>query len=250
MMNRKLNILCIIPARAGSKGVPKKNIKLLGGYPLLSYSIAAAKVSKKITRVIVTTDSQEMADISSSFGAQTPFLRPSEFANDKAIDIDYISHALQWLEKNEDYIPDMVVLLRPTTPFRDPIYIDRAIDELINNKTATSLRSSHPAPESPFKWFYIKDEFYTTISSEYSLEDTGQPRQSFPLAYIPNGYVDIIFPKYLKDNNSLFGDKILGFVTPLGYEVDTKEEFEYLEYQVTKQKLEIMDYLENIKSKI
>jgi len=249
IQKKELDILCIIPARGGSKGVPDKNIKLLGGYPLVAYSIAAAKSSKKITRVIVSTDTQKIANISRDFGAEVPFLRPEEFSGDKATDMEYISHALKWLKDNEEYCPDLVVLLRPTTPFRDSAYIDDAITEMASNETATSLRSSHMASESPFKWFYVKDKFYTPISDDYTLEDTGRPRQSFPPAYIPNGYVDIIRSAYVKNNDSLFGDKIFGYITSIGYEVDTKEEFEYLEYQITKQNLKIINYLNKIKSK-
>lgn len=248
-IHKELEILCIIPARSGSKGVPKKNIKLLGDYPLLAYSIAAAKISKKITRTIVSTDSKEIADIALSFNAEVPFLRPSVLAADTSTDIDFILHALTWLENNENYIPDLIVLLRPTTPLRDSEYIDKAVVEFINNKNATSLRSSHLASESPFKWFYIKKNLYTTISKEYNLKDTGRPRQSFPDAYIPNGYVDIISTEYTKKNNSLFGDKILAFVTPIGHEVDTLDEFEYLEYKVSKENSKLLEYLKKIKSK-
>jgi len=247
---KHLEILCIIPARAGSKGIPKKNIQLLGAHPLLTYSIAAAKTSKKINKIIVTTDSQEIADIAQLYKAEVPFLRPAKYSDDKAIDIDYILHALKWLEENEYYTPDLVVLLRPTTPLRDATYIDSAIIELLKDKNATSLRSSHPSSEAPFKWFYLNNKYYTTISKEYTLDDTALTRQSFPTAYVPNGYVDIINPKYLKQKDSLYGDKILGFITPVGYDIDTREEFEYVEYLLSKQKLKILQYLKKMKEKI
>ncbi|MDD5372773.1 MAG: acylneuraminate cytidylyltransferase family protein [Sulfurimonas sp.] len=242
-----MNILALIPARGGSKGVPKKNIKLLEGFPLIGYTIAAAKLSKKINRVIVSTDSEEIAEISCSFGAQAPFLRPSEFAGDKSADIDYVLHTLNWLEKNEDYIPDLIILLRATTPLREVKYIDAAIEEFMKNSEATSLRSSHIAAESPFKWFLIKDNFYTPICDKYTLEDTNKPRQSFPEVYIPNGYVDILKPSFIKQYNSLYGGKILGYVTPNGYEVDTLEEFKYIEYLISKNGSDLLEHLKKNK---
>jgi CMP-N,N'-diacetyllegionaminic acid synthase len=238
-----MNILALIPARGGSKGVPKKNIKLLEGFPLICYSIAAAKLSKKINKVVVSTDSEEIAEIARNFGAQAPFLRPSELAGDESADIDYVLHTLNWLEKNENYISDLIILLRATTPLRESNHIDEAIEEFVKNSEATSLRSSHAVAESPFKWFLIKDKFYTPICDKYTLEDANKPRQSFPEVYIPNGYVDILKPSFIKERNSLYGDKILSYVTPNGYEVDTLEEFKYIEYLVSKNGSDLLEHL-------
>jgi N-acylneuraminate cytidylyltransferase len=238
-----MNILALIPARGGSKGVLKKNIKLLGDYPLIAYTIAAAKLSKNINKIVVTTDSQETADIAIKFGAEVPCLRPSELAGDKSADIDYILHMLNFLQINENYTPDLIVLLRPTTPLREVEYIDEAVERFINNDEATSLRSAHPVAESPFKWYSKDGDFFTTISDKYTLEDTNKPRQSFAEVYIPNGYVDILRPKYVKENNSLYGEKILGYITPDGYEVDTLEEFGYIEYLISKNSTDLLKYL-------
>ena len=238
-----MNILALIPARGGSKGVPKKNIKLLGEYPLIAYTIAAAKLSKRINRVVVSTDSQEISDIASSFGAEVPFLRPDELASDKSTDIEYVLHVLDFLQKNESYIPDLIVLLRPTTPLREIKHIDEAIEKFIKNDEATSLRSSHEVSESPFKWFCISDDFYTPICDKYTLEDTNKPRQLFPEVYIPNGYVDILKPRVIKEHGSMYGNKIAGYITPYGNEIDTAEDFEYIEYKVTKGGLPLLEYL-------
>lgn len=239
-----MNILALIPARGGSKGVPQKNIKLLENYPLISYTIAAAKLSEKINRVLVSTDSQEIADISLQFDAEVPFLRPSELASDTSTDIDFIIHALNWLETNENYIPDFVVLLRPTTPLREIKFIDQSIEILIQNNEATSLRSSHLVAETPFKWFSMEEKYYAPISDKYTLEDTNKPRQFFPDVYIPNGYVDILKPDFIKKHNSLYGNNILGYITPVGYEVDTINDFEYIEYQISKNNTDLLKYLE------
>ena len=149
-------IIAAIPARGGSKGVPKKNIKLLKDYPLIAYSIIAAKQSKKIDRVIVSTDSEEIAGIAKKYGAEVPFLRPAGFAGDKSPDMEWVLHLLKWLKENEGVEPELIVHLRPTTPLRDPDLIDRAIDKIKNNKEATSLRSGQEMDECPYKSFIVK----------------------------------------------------------------------------------------------
>lgn len=232
MSINKLKILALIPARGGSKGVPKKNIKPMAGKPLIYYSIDTAIQSKYINKIIVSTDSQEILDLVSRKGVEIPFLRPSQFAQDGSLDEDYFFHCLSYLEKEEGYIPDLIVLLRPTTPLRDSNILDNAIEFFLKNKIATSLRSAHEVSESPFKWFKIKDDYYEPISSEYSLIDTNNPRQFFPKVYIPNGYIDILKSKVV--GNNIYGDKILSYITPFSYEIDTKEDFEYIEYLIEK----------------
>lgn len=242
-----MNILALIPARGGSKGVPKKNIKSLKGYPLIAHSITAAKLSNKINKIVVSTDSQEIADISLKYGAEVPFLRPLELANDNSKDIDFVLHALSHLKENENYIPDLIVLLRPTTPMREIEIIDDAIEKYINNKEATSLRSSHTVSESPFKWFLLKNDYYTPICDKYTLEDTNRPRQDFSEVYIPNGYVDILNPNFIKTSHTLYGEQIVAYITPHGYEIDTIEDFKYIEYQISQRDTVILQYLKTAK---
>ncbi len=245
-----MKILALIPARGGSKGVPNKNIKDLGGFPLISYTITSAIESKMINRVIVSTDYKEIADISKKYGAEVPFLRPARISSDKSTDIEFVTHSLDYLEEKEKYIPDVIVLLRPTTPLREVNYIDDAIKKLLNSNMATSLRSSHLVSESPYKWFLMEDGLYTPICDKYTLDDTNKPRQFFPEVYIPNGYVDIFKTDLIKKSNSLFGENILGYITPIGHEIDTIDDFEYLEYQVSKKSLKLVDNLKKIKEQI
>ena len=113
-------VLAIIPARGGSKGIPRKNIRPFAGYPLIAYSIAAGLQAKTVTRVIVTTDDDEIAEVARSYGAETPFLRPAELAQDLTTDLPVFQHALNWLASHEDYHPDVIVHLRPTSPVRPP----------------------------------------------------------------------------------------------------------------------------------
>ena len=119
-------ILCIIPARSGSKGIPHKNIKDYNGKPLLGWSIVQAKESKYVSRmrIIVSTDSMEYKQVALEYGAEVPFLRPSEIAQDLSPDSHTIKHALDWLSDNESYVPDVVLHLRPTQPMRKTQDID------------------------------------------------------------------------------------------------------------------------------
>lgn len=234
----------IIPARGGSKGVPGKNIKLLGGYPLIAYAIAAAKLTNNISRTIVSTDSQDTAFIAKRYGAEVPFLRPPELAGDNSQDIEFLLHAINWFQQHEQKVPDYLVHLRPTTPLRDPINIDLAITEIMNNSCATALRSGHPASESPLKWFLRDDDgYFKGILSGYSNDQLNLPRQSFPLVYIPDGYVDVIKTSFILESNSMFGNKMIGFVSPPCSEVDTIEDFEFLEFELKKKSNPVFEYL-------
>ena len=114
------DIIAIIPARSGSKSLMDKNIKLLSGHPLIAYSIAAAKLSKGIDRIIVSTNSEKYADIARQYGAEVPFIRPDRYSTDTSTDRDFLIHAMKWLKENEDTLPEYWVHLRPTTPLRIP----------------------------------------------------------------------------------------------------------------------------------
>ena len=124
-------ILALIPARGGSKGIPRKNIRSFAGYPLIAWSIAAAQQASSVTRTIVSTDDEEIASVAREYGAETPFLRPSALAQDNTTDLPVFEHALQWLEANENYQPEIVVQLRPTSPIRPKDCVDSAIKILM-----------------------------------------------------------------------------------------------------------------------
>jgi CMP-N-acetylneuraminic acid synthetase len=243
-MNFKHRTIAIIPARGGSKGVPKKNIRDLGGFPLLAYSIVAAKLAKNVDRVIVSTDSKEIAAIAKKFGAEVPFLRPAEFATDKAIDKDYIKHALRWFKEHEGGHPDYLVNLRPTTPLRDPKHIDEAIALIKTKPETTSLRSGHEIKESPYKLFGIENDFFTGLfPHDPRPEYYDLTRQSFPPVYQPDGYVDIIVSNFALNSDQLHGPKILAYRSPDTGEVDRLEDFKFIEYNLQKQDWEIYRYL-------
>lgn len=243
-----MSIVAIIPARSGSKGVPNKNINLLGDFPLISYSIAAGKLTPEIDRVIISTDSQEYADLAVSYGAEAPFLRPESISGDKSSDLDFVLHALQWFKDNEKEIPEYIVHLRPTTPLRVPEIMSEAIRLFLASPNASSLRSGHAASESPFKWF-LKDEegYFKGLRDDLTPEKVNLPRQMFPPVYIPDGYIDIIRSSSVLKTNSLHGNKMMVFESPLCHEVDTAEDFNYIEYQLQNQGTPLLNYLESIK---
>jgi len=234
----------VVPARGGSKGVPRKNIKLLKGFPLIAYTIAAAKLSKMTDRIIVSTESPEIAEIAKNFGAEVPFLRPEEYAQDRSPDSDFVRHAIDWFAKNEKMQPELFVHLRPTTPLRDPALIDKAIGEIVNNNEATALRSVHELAEPPQKMFGIEKGYLTGLfPNETRPEYYNLPRQVFPKAYHPNGYVDIIRTGFVTSTNTLHGPRMIGFVTPYTIEIDNPEDFSHLEYSIDKCSHPLYEYL-------
>lgn len=245
-----MSLIAIIPARSGSKGIPGKNISLLGGIPLFAYSILAAKMVQDVDRIIVSTDSQEYAKIANTLGAETPFLRPNEISGDKATDFELFKHALEWFRDNESYHPDYMLHLRPTTPLRDPTVLDTAVELFMRKKNvATSLRSGHVASESPYKWFLKDaDDYFKGLRDDLTPEKVNLPRQSFPDVYIPDGYVDILKSSVVESSYTLHGDKMLVFESPHCVEVDTIDDFKYLEYQIAKDGSPILDYYKLQKS--
>lgn len=240
----KSDVVAIIQARGGSKGVPKKNIRLLGGFPLIAYSIAACKLASEIERTIVSTDSQEIAGISQEFGAEVPFLRPSEFARDDSTDMDVFKHAVGWFKDKESFVPQYLVQVRPTTPLREPTIINEAVKKIKSHPEATGLVSVHEIQESPCKMFGIEDEFLIGLCpNDPRPEYYNLPRQAFPPVYFGNGYVDIIKSETLIKYNSCYGRRMLGFIAPDTGEVDREEDFKKLEYNLQNGKYEIYEYL-------
>ncbi len=214
-------IIALIPARGGSKGVKDKNIREVGTFPLIAYSIAVALLSKWIGKVTISTNSLKIGRIAKGYGGEFSFLRPEKAASDTATDIEWVEHALEWLKKNENYVPDLIIHLRPTTPLRDVKSLNLAITKFLQCPEATSMRSVHVQEESPYKMF-IKDDDYL---KPFMIHGTGEfynlPRQAFPHVYAPNGYIDILRPSIIK-KGSLHGNKILSFETPKVIEVDSE----------------------------
>ena len=240
----KPDVIGIIPARGGSKGVPGKNIRNVGGYPMIAYSVIASKLSKNIDRTIVSTDSQEIADIALKYGAEIPFFRPEEFARDDSKDIEFFQHAIAWFKENEGYIPNYWVQLRPTTPLRESKLIDKAIDLIKLKSEATSLVSIHEFPENPGKMFGMQDGYLHGLAPlDPRPEYFTLPRQEFAPAYFGNGYVDIVKSSTLENLKSCYGPRMLGFEAPDTGEIDIEEDFRKIEFYLNKDNFSTFEYL-------
>lgn len=205
--------MCLIPARGGSKSIPKKNILEILGKPLIAWSILQAKDSQHIDRIIVSTDDDKIAGISEQYGAEVPFLRPKHLARDTSLDLEAFDHALNWLKKNDSYEPDLVVHLRPTGPARRVELIDSAIERILEDTSADSLRSVSVAHQNPFKMWFLDNKYLHPALTLNGVKDAHSVgRQMLPVAYWQNGYVDIIRPRAIFQKKSMVGDKILPFV--------------------------------------
>lgn len=218
-----MNVLAIIPARGGSKGLPNKNILPLLGHPLIAYSIKAAQASKYITRVIVSTDSDSIAAAALEYGAEVPFKRPDEFAQDLSTDLEVFQHALKWLKENEGYVPDYVIQLRPTSPVRPSTIIDECIDRMLRNPQADSLRIVTPSPITPYKMWTVKDEeqpMKPLLSIEGVDEPYNEPRQRLPKVYWQIGTLDVIKPSVITEDSSMSGKVIMPHVVEHTFAVD------------------------------
>ncbi len=196
--------------------------------------MAACKV-KGIDRVIVSTDSERYAGVAREYGAEVPFLRPAEISGDNNTDYEWIKHFLDWMWEEEGDVPGYLVHLRPTTPLRESAHIEKAIECLKQNDKATALRSAHEMSETAYKAVEIDMNYLKCIcSGSFDLEAANQPRQHFPKTYVANGYVDIYRSSYIVKNGKILGDKVLAYVTPRILEIDTLDDFDYLEFQAAK----------------
>ena len=216
-------ILALIPARGGSKGILRKNIRLFAGYPLIAWSIAAAKQSDLVTRVIVSTDDEEIAAVAREWGAETPFLRPAEFAQDNTTDLPVFEHALKWLADVEGYRPDVVIQLRPTSPIRPRTMVDDAIRVLANHTDADCVRGVVPAAQNPFKmWRFNGDSkpLQPLLEVAGIDEPYNAPRQILPPVYWQTGHIDAILVSTITQKKSLTGDVIYPLLIDPKYTVD------------------------------
>jgi len=238
-------VVAIIPARSGSKSIRDKNLSSLGGYPLLAYSVIVARLSKRIDRVLLSTDSEKYAELGKRYGAEAPFLRPAEFSTDQSTDREFMVHAMEWIRDHEGSLPELWVHLRPTTPLRDPAHLDQAVAMLEHRSEATALRSAHPSPESPFKWFRRNEHGYLTAlaTDDTNLDRFNLPRQAYPTVFVPDGYVDVVRSSFVLNSRLLHGDRVLGYESPRCTEVDSAEELELLDFQLNKYGSLLLDHL-------
>ncbi len=241
----KPEILALIPARGGSKGIPRKNIRSFAGQPLISYSIAAGLQAKTVTRVIVTTDDEEIAKVARGFGAETPFLRPTELAQDGTLDLPVFQHALDWLAQHEDYHPQAVVHLRPTTPIRPQDLVDRSVSLLLAHPEADSVRGITTAHQSPYKMWLLdgEDKPIRPLMTVSGIDEPyNSPRQILPKAYSHTGLIDTIRPATILELNSMSGRIILPILFDPAYDadLDTLEDWKHAEQNLLHDRLKMV----------
>jgi CMP-N,N'-diacetyllegionaminic acid synthase len=199
-----MKILAIIPARGGSVGIPKKNIQKLAGKPLIQYTIGAAKKSKLVNRIIVSTDDKKIARISQKLGAEVPFLRPKSISKSTSSQLSFVKHALEYLKNSESYEPDIVIILYPTQPLRAPSRIDKSIQLLKRSKSDTVIGVSKIRTH-PYRAFLPVRGFLQPFRKDFL---KFHQRQLFPTMYYPTGDVYTFWYKTYKKYGQIYGPKI------------------------------------------
>ena len=230
LSNKK--VLAIIPARSGSKGLPKKNVLPLAGRPLLAWSIEHGLQSELTSRAICSTDDENIASIARQYGAETPFLRPKNLSGDNLNDSSFTVHAINWLAINENWHTDIAVILRPTSPIRDPSDIDGVIKMMIENPTAHSCLSVVEAEKSPYKMLRQQSDGYIVplIKCEVS-DQLNAARQTLPKAFQQTGAIHGIRGEIAIKNNTVIGSIILPYIPKNKsiLDIDSLEDFEKAE---------------------
>jgi CMP-N,N'-diacetyllegionaminic acid synthase len=215
-------ILALIPARGGSKGLPRKNVLPLGGKPLIAHTIGTALAASLVTRTIVSTDDDEIAKIARAHGAEVPFMRPADLAQDDSTDLEVFRHALEWLAAEEGYEPELVAHLRPTNPLRVPADVDAALRSMLEHPEADALRSVSWPAQTPYKmWRESGGYLVPLVEIEGVAEPHSMPRQALPEVWWQNGYVDVVRPRTVLELGSMAGTRVLPFVVDdPGVEID------------------------------
>lgn len=225
-MKNKPIVLGIVPARGGSKGIYRKNIRKLSGKPLLSYTAEAGLKSKFIDRIILSTDDHEIASVGEVYGLEVPFLRPARFATDSTPALPVILHAVKYLESKEGFTPDYIILLQPTSPFRTTTHIDEALERLINSK-ADSIVSVVAVPHcfNPYSVMQLKGEY---LSPYLEYDEKLNLRQKKPVFFARNGAAIYAFTfNCLISLNSIYGDTILPYFMNKEDSLDIDDAFDW-----------------------
>ena len=222
-------VLGIIPARGGSKTIPRKNVRDFHGQPLLTWSVNAGLDSNVLDRLILTTDDEEIADVGRQSGAEVPFMRPAELAADNSPSVPVFQHAISWLREHDNYYPDYVVLLEPTSPGRRPFHIKEAVELLIaTGADSVASMAEIPSIFNPYWQFVVKDEGVLELFTGGSIKQIIRRRQDLPKTYTRNGVVythktDLLF----EDEPSIYGEDLRAYITEPKYslDIDTAEDW-------------------------
>ncbi len=242
-MVTQAEVLALVPARGGSKSLPRKNIRPFGGHPLLAYSIAAGLQARSVARVIVSTDDEEIAGVARGYGAEVPFLRPADLALDDTPDLPVFQHALRWLAEHEGYRPDIVVQLRPTSPLRPPDCVDRAVAILLEHPEVDSVRGVVPSGQNPYKmWRIAEDGRLVPLLRGGFDEPYNMPRQKLPPTYWQTGHIDAIRTSTILEKGSMSGEVIRPLLLDPRYavDIDTAWDWARAEWLLWESDLEIV----------
>ena len=227
-----MKILTIIPARGGSKGIKLKNLSKINGKPLVAFSIEHSLASKLINRTIVSTDNEEIAKVSEEYGAEIPIYRSIELAGDNILDLPVFEHMLTYLKEEENYEPEIVVHLRPTSPYRKAEWIDSAIKLLIENTSADSIRSVSEPSQHPYRVFEIKNKYLFPLMQDRHPEPYLLRRQDLPEMYYYNCVIDVTKPRTIFNKKSMTGDKMLPYIMKPedSLDIDKPMDLEFAKY--------------------
>lgn len=230
-----MKILGVITARGGSKSIPRKNIKELGGKPLIAWTIEAAKSSGVLDRVILSTDDQEIAKVAKRYGCEVPFTRPPELAQDTTPTLPVLQHALTWLKEHEGYSPDAVMILQPTTPFRQPLHIREAVG-FFEKSGADSVVSvvEIPGNYNPHWAFRVGEDGRAELYLGGPIKSRIRRRQDLPKAYSPNGMIYLFKTGLLFDpaDPNLYGNDVRAYPVAerLSVNIDSPEDWMLAEF--------------------
>lgn len=222
MVIRNKKILGIIPARGGSKGIPGKNIKDFYGQPLIYWTIEPALKSGVLSRLIVSTDDDQIAKVAKSFGAEVPFKRPAELADDKSPTLLTVIHAVKYLRENANYSPDFIFLLEPTFPGRQPQQIKEAVDLILKTKADSVISLVEvPGKYNPAWQFEVDNDGRTKIATGATFKEIVTRRQDLPKTYIRNGAVYLFKTGLLFENKpSFYGKDVRAYIMNSDYDLD------------------------------
>ena len=198
----KAKVLAVVPARGGSKGVHRKNLFELDGHPLVAYGIASAMASNSVDRIILSTEDPEIAEVGEFYGAEVPFLRPQDLAQDDTPDLPVFKHALSYLAESENYFPDIVVHLRPTSPLRPKGVIDQGVGLILDDPSVDCVRSVTESPCSPYKmWSLDANRTLQSLLRCELQEAHDLPRQMLPEVFLQSGHLDVIRTSTISKNS-------------------------------------------------
>lgn len=235
-----MRILGVITARGGSKSIPRKNIKDLGGKPLIAWTIEAAKASGVFDRVILSTDDAEIAEVGQHYGVEVPFTRPAELAQDTTPHLPVMQHAVTWLKDNEGYEPDYVAILQPTAPLRQSFHFKEAI-ELLKKTGADSVVSAVEIPGHFSPYWAVKvdgDGLGILLLSGDPIRKRIPRRQSLPKAYAHSGALYLFRTSLLFDpvEPNFYGDTVAAYIMEDKYNIniDNPEDWELAEIAIKK----------------